>query len=71
MKIFEEKINNYKQEIDSKLLGTYPSGPTSLNKPINYVLGLGGKRMRPILLLMSYQLFDNNRAIFVLPKVLD
>jgi len=38
----------------------YPKTPRSLYEPIDYILGLGGKRMRPILVLMAYQLFDKN-----------
>ena len=38
----------------------YPKTPASLYEPIDYILGLGGKRMRPILVLMAYQLFDKN-----------
>ena len=37
---------------------TYPNSPSKLYQPIEYVMGLGGKRMRPILLLMAHQLFD-------------
>jgi len=38
----------------------YPNSPKQLYQPIEYVLGLGGKRMRPILLLMAHQLFDEH-----------
>jgi len=38
----------------------YPKIPSLLYEPIDYILGLGGKRMRPILVLMAYQLFDKN-----------
>jgi geranylgeranyl diphosphate synthase type II len=38
----------------------YPETPSLLYEPIDYILGLGGKRMRPILVLMAYQLFDKN-----------
>ncbi len=38
----------------------YPNSPSKLYQPIEYVMGLGGKRMRPILLLMAHQLFDEN-----------
>jgi len=38
----------------------YPNSPKQLYQPIDYVMGLGGKRMRPILLLMAHQLFDKN-----------
>ena len=35
-----------------------PKTPENLYKPIDYVIGLGGKRMRPILVLIAHQLFD-------------
>ncbi len=38
----------------------YPKTPQKLYQPIDYVMGLGGKRMRPILLLMAHQLFDED-----------
>lgn len=34
--------------------------PPNLYDPVNYLMGLGGKRMRPILLLMAYELFDDD-----------
>ena len=34
--------------------------PKNLYKPINYILNLGGKRMRPILTLMAADLFGGN-----------
>ena len=38
----------------------YSKTPSLLYEPIDYILGLGGKRMRPILVLMAHQLFDKN-----------
>ena len=38
----------------------YPKNPSLLYEPIDYILALGGKRMRPILVLMAHQLFDKN-----------
>lgn len=38
----------------------FPEKPAKLYKPIEYIMELGGKRMRPILLLMAHQLFDDN-----------
>jgi len=38
----------------------HPKTPSLLYEPIDYILGLGGKRMRPILVLMAHQLFDKN-----------
>ncbi|MFK8005229.1 MAG: polyprenyl synthetase family protein [Saprospiraceae bacterium] len=36
--------------------------PTGLYEPINYILSLGGKRIRPVLLLMGCNLFNDNIA---------
>ena len=35
----------------------YDRKPASLYEPISYVLSLGGKRIRPVLMLLGYQLF--------------
>ncbi len=39
--------------------------PVELYQPVNYIMELGGKRMRPIMLLMAYSLFkdDPERAL--------
>ncbi len=44
---------------------TYPASPKELYEPIRYLMSLGGKRMRPLLALMGYQLFkeDVEKAI--------
>jgi geranylgeranyl diphosphate synthase type II len=44
---------------------SYPEYPGQLYEPISYILTLGGKRMRPALLLMACELFggDVNKAI--------
>ncbi len=34
--------------------------PTSLYEPVRYVLSIGGKRMRPVLMLLAYNLFKDN-----------
>lgn len=36
--------------------------PTTLYEPINYVMSLGGKRLRPVLLLMAHNLFDDKNV---------
>jgi len=43
----------------------FPAYPAELYEPIKYILSLGGKRMRPALLLMACDLFggDVNKAI--------
>ena len=39
---------------------SYPNSPSKLYQPIDYVIGLGGKRMRPILVLIAHQLFEKD-----------
>lgn len=38
----------------------YERQPRSLYEPIQYVLALGGKRIRPVLMLMAYNLFKDD-----------
>lgn len=38
----------------------YGHAPESLYEPIRYIMSLGGKRLRPILVLLSYQLFRDD-----------
>jgi geranylgeranyl diphosphate synthase type II len=39
---------------------SYGKSPKELYEPIDYLMSLGGKRMRPLLVLLGYQLFDDN-----------
>ena len=47
-------INDYLDNIK------YEREPKSLYVPIRYVLSLGGKRMRPTLMMMAYNLFKDD-----------
>jgi len=55
------KINTY---IDNL---TYERKPKSLYDPIKYVLSLGGKRIRPTLMLLSYNLFKDDPETILSP----
>lgn len=39
---------------------TFGSQPKSLYEPIRYIMSLGGKRLRPLLALLSYMLYKND-----------
>ena len=52
MKIFDDKIQMYRDTLDKYLIDIYHSGPDSLKNPINHVLSGKGKRFRPILTLI-------------------
>lgn len=43
----------------------YPSHPAKLYEPIRYIMSLGGKRMRPVLVLLSSRLFNDDVSIAV------
>ena len=52
-------INQYQEFIADYLESQYETKePKNLYDPIHYILGLGGKRMRPVLTLMSAEIFD-------------
>ena len=54
-------LTYYKQFFEITLENSYSTSPTSaLYQPINYLLNLGGKRLRPILTLMAADIFGNN-----------
>lgn len=47
--------------IDSHIKGMYyPEQPVGLYAPIKYILSLGGKRIRPVLMMMAYDLFKED-----------
>lgn len=45
----------------------YPAQPANLYEPIKYIMSLGGKRIRPVMVLMATELFtdDVNKALDV------
>lgn len=49
-----ELLDRINTHLDSLSYTRYPQG---LYDPISYVLGIGGKRIRPVLLLMAYNLY--------------
>lgn len=49
-----DKINQHLRKL------SYTRHPEGLYTPIEYVLALGGKRIRPILMLMAYELFQKD-----------
>lgn len=53
-KEIQERIHAYIGALD------YVRDPKGLYDPIEYVLAMGGKRLRPVLLLMAYNLFKDD-----------
>lgn len=46
---------------------SYDRQPSSLYDPIKYVLGIGGKRIRPVLMLLTYNLYKDNPEDILMP----
>ena len=47
----------------------YERNPKSLYEPVEYVLSLGGKRIRPVLMLMGYNLWREKPEDILMPAV--
>jgi len=59
-------INEYLSWIESEIkTQKFGSQPKSLYEPIRYIMGLGGKRLRPLLTLLAYSLYkkDTKRVV--------
>ncbi|WP_299464278.1 polyprenyl synthetase family protein [uncultured Microscilla sp.] len=55
-------IKTLQTDIHTALAGLqYGEHPVELYEPIRYIMSLGGKRMRPLLVLLGYSLFDTNQ----------
>jgi geranylgeranyl diphosphate synthase type II len=56
-----QSIENYKAVFEQYLSqGHFTQEPQRLYEPVNYILRLGGKRLRPLLALMSYHVFADD-----------
>lgn len=54
MHTFQELSTKFSEYFDTHNI---PGTPTTLYNPVNYFLGIGGKRIRPVLCLMGNELF--------------
>ena len=63
---FNEILQKIEQEI-AQLQFTYP--PKSLYEPIEYILSLGGKRIRPALVLMACNLYKEEVDAAIKPAL--
>jgi Geranylgeranyl pyrophosphate synthase len=57
MKTIDLYLRWIEQEIGRQRYGRQPA---SLYEPIRYLMGLGGKRLRPLLTLLAYSLFRSD-----------
>lgn len=63
---YAEKIAQYQTQIQAELDQLeMPAQPERLYEPLRYFMSLGGKRMRPVMCMLGYELFasDSNQAL--------
>lgn len=54
-----KSISQYREAFTAYLdLKVTIKEPENLYEPMKYILGLGGKRLRPVLVLMTTEIFD-------------
>jgi len=62
-----QQLKDYVNKILSKQ--TFDKTPKTLFQPIKYILSIGGKRLRPVLTLMSCELFGGNIKDVIYPAL--
>jgi geranylgeranyl diphosphate synthase type II len=61
-------VNNILEKLETHIQGlTYGESPTELYEPISYIMSLGGKRIRPLLTLLSYSLYKDDFESILTP----
>lgn len=56
-------ISSYQQQIEEALKDKkYGSNPKELYEPISYIMSLGGKRLRPVLVFIATDIFDGDTS---------
>lgn len=59
----KQHLDAYRQEVENHLQAISFSGnPNELYEPIRYLIGIGGKRIRPLLCMLSCELFGKKGA---------
>ena len=62
----EQLLTQLQDKIEASIKGfKLPNNPIGLNEPIEYILSIGGKRIRPLLVMLANHLFngDDNQAV--------
>lgn len=60
----KEILNKVNEFIDGL---TYDRKPESIYEPIRYVLSIGGKRIRPVLMLLAYNMYKDDPEHILMP----
>lgn len=60
MHTIEELLSLVSVEIDNEIEQLYHTEPKNLYEPIGYALSMGGKRLRPVMVLIASEIFSSN-----------
>ena len=66
MEIFKHDLEFFNQQLADYAL---PSSPQGLYEPVRYLLDLGGKRIRPLLVLAATRIFDGDQDQAIHPAL--
>ena len=68
LKSLQTTIDTFVRSIEEELERfEFGNNPKELYEPIRYILNIGGKRLRPVLTLLAYNLFKNDTNLITLP----
>jgi len=63
-------IDTFRTAIEKEIQNTkYGETPLELYEPIRYIMSLGGKRLRPLLTILAYNLFQENWKNILKPAI--
>lgn len=62
----DELLKKVNEALDSL---AYDRTPFTLYEPIKYVLSIGGKRVRPVLMLLAYNLYQDDPLRIMMPAI--
>jgi geranylgeranyl diphosphate synthase, type II len=60
METYKRLFNLFEIELNKEIENISRRNPLNLYEPVVYTLNMGGKRIRPVLLLMAFDLFSSN-----------
>ncbi len=65
-----EPIKELQARINNEIKGmSFGQDPEELYRPIRYIMGLGGKRMRPLFTLLTFQMFNSDIDVALPPAL--
>jgi geranylgeranyl diphosphate synthase type II len=68
--VYRSRIKELQTDLESHIQNlSFGNQPQELYDPISYLMGVGGKRIRPLLTLLAYSLYKENYKTILTPAV--